>query len=220
MKQSLIYLALFGFVALPMAAVAEGQAVGSKSELETALAVKGDPVKGKIAYETCRGCHKANGAGRNDAKYPQLAGQHSTVLIKQMADIRSGLRENEKMHPFAAEEEVTTEGLAHIAVYLAGLPIPSNNGKGNGEQLALGKTLYEKDCATCHGSRGEGNADKFIPRVASQHYGYMVRENKAIQSQTGKRRDADPKMVKAISGYSASDIAAVSDYMSRLGPVH
>jgi cytochrome c553 len=32
---------------------------------------------------------------------PQLAGQHGSVLIKQMADIRSGLRHNPTMYPFA-----------------------------------------------------------------------------------------------------------------------
>lgn len=217
MKPSLILLALSGFAMLPALAGTEGQVDAAKSELNAALAIKGDPEKGKIAYETCRGCHKADGAGRNDAKYPQLAGQHATVLIKQMADIRAGRRENEKMHPFVEQDEVSTEGLAHIAAYLASLPIPANNGKGGGKQLVHGQALYEKDCATCHGARGEGDAGKFIPRVAGQHYSYMVRENKAIQSQTGKRRDADPKMVKAISAYSASDIAAVSDYMSRLG---
>ncbi|MDD5366551.1 MAG: c-type cytochrome, partial [Gallionellaceae bacterium] len=170
MKPSLILLALSGFAMLPALAGTEGQVDAAKSELNAALAIEGDPEKGKIAYETCRGCHKADGAGRNDAKYPQLAGQHATVLIKQMADIRAGRRENEKMHPFVEQDEVSTEGLAHIAAYLASLPIPANNGKGSGKQLVHGQALYERDCATCHGARGEGDAGKFIPRVAGQHY--------------------------------------------------
>lgn len=216
MKHTLIYLALAGLAALPLAAAADG-AGAPASELEAALAIPGDPVKGKEAYVPCRGCHKASGIGRADADYPILAGQHATVLIKQMADTRSGRRENKKMHPFIEKEEVSTEDIAHIAAYLAVLPPPTDNGKGDGKQLARGQALYDKDCASCHGRGGEGNAARFIPRVAGQHYGYLVRENRAIQSQAGNRRDANPDMVKVIKGYPYKDIAAVSDYMSRLG---
>ena len=38
-----------------------------------------------------------------DGTFPQLAGQHTTVLIKQMADIRAGERDNPTMYPFAAD---------------------------------------------------------------------------------------------------------------------
>jgi cytochrome c553 len=127
------------------------------------------------------------------------------------------MRQNPKMHPFIAKDVVSTEDIAHIATYLAGLPIPAGNGKGDGKQLVRGKALYAKDCATCHGANGEGNADKFVPRVAGQHYSYLLRENKAIQSAAGNRRDADPGMVKVIKAYPYKDIAAVSDYVSRLG---
>lgn len=208
MKFALLSLALLG---LPSAAMA------GETELASLLKIQGDPDKGKIAYEICRGCHKADGAGRADAEYPQLAGQHASVLIKQMADTRSGMRHNPKMHPFIAQDVVNTEEVAHIAAYLASLPIPAGNGKGDGLHLERGKQLYVQDCAGCHGAKGEGNAGKFIPRVAGQHYSYLLRENKAIQSTSGSRRDANPDMVKVIRGYAYKDIAAVSDYISRLG---
>jgi cytochrome c553 len=57
---------------------------------------------GEEGYETCGACHLPSGAGRPDGTFPQLAGQHTTVLIKQMADIRAGLRDNPTMYPFAA----------------------------------------------------------------------------------------------------------------------
>ncbi|MFO1427481.1 MAG: c-type cytochrome [Steroidobacteraceae bacterium] len=50
-----------------------------------ALHKKGDPVNGRDAYEVCGACHLPSGAGRPDGTFPQLAGQHTTVLIKQMA---------------------------------------------------------------------------------------------------------------------------------------
>jgi cytochrome c553 len=133
-----------------------------------------------------------------------------------MVDVRAGRRDNPKMHPFVAEWVVSSEEVADIAAYLAQLPIPPTNLKGDGTALARGQALYERDCATCHGAQGEGDAEEFYPRVAHQHYSYLDHESKLIRD--GGRRNANPEMVKAIKGYSDAEIAAVSDYMSRLTP--
>ena len=50
----------------------------------------------------CAGCHLLSGSGKNDGSFPQLAGQHSSVIIKQIDDIKNGLRDNPPMYPFAA----------------------------------------------------------------------------------------------------------------------
>ena len=50
-----------------------------------ALKLKGDKKRGEEAYEVCGACHLPSGAGRPDGTFPQLAGQHTTVLIKQMS---------------------------------------------------------------------------------------------------------------------------------------
>ena len=63
-----------------------------EGELKDALSKKGDVKRGRDTYEICGACHLPTGAGRSDGTFPQLAGQHTTVLIKQMADIRMGLR--------------------------------------------------------------------------------------------------------------------------------
>jgi hypothetical protein len=70
----------------------------------------------------------AVGGWTSDGSIPQLAGQHSSVLIKQMADIRAGLRHNPTMYPFAA---VLTDpqDLADLAAYLEGLCIPVEHGR-------------------------------------------------------------------------------------------
>jgi cytochrome c553 len=188
----------------------------ANEEQMIALAHQGDPANGKVAYEICRGCHQADASGRGDAIYPQLAGQHASVLIKQMVDVRAGRRDNPKMHPFVADWVVSPEEVADIAAYLSQLPIPDTNLKGDGSGLARGQALYELDCASCHGEQGEGNAEEFYPRVASQHYSYLDHESRLIRD--GGRRNANPEMVKAIKGYSDADIAAVSDFMSRLVP--
>jgi cytochrome c553 len=138
------------------------------------------------------------------------------VLIKQIVDIRAGRRLNPKMEPFMDDHVLTAFDIADIAVYLTALPIAANNGKGPGTALVRGKQLYETDCAACHGVKGEGDATKFYPMVAAQHYRYLLREGQLIRD--GDRRNANPDMVKVIKSYSVSDLEAVADYMSQIAP--
>ncbi|HLT26374.1 MAG TPA: c-type cytochrome [Zeimonas sp.] len=178
-----------------------------------ALKAKGDTLRGEIAFEVCQGCHRAKALGRVDGTYPRLAGQHATVLIKQMTDVRAGRRDNQRMYPFVDMHVLGPQEIADIAVFLQKLPVPPDNGKGDGSALERGRALYEADCANCHGERGEGDEAKFYPRVSGQHYLYLLREG--IEIRDGRRRNANPKMVKVVKGYSDADMRAVSDYMSR-----
>jgi cytochrome c553 len=178
-----------------------------------ALKAEGDKLRGEISFEVCQGCHRASALGRPDGSYPRLAGQYATVLIKQLTDIRAGRRDNPKMYPFADKHVIGPQDIADIAVYLQGLPSPPNNGRGPGVGLERAKMLYDDHCAKCHGDHGEGDADEFYPRVAGQHYRYLLREALAIRD--GERRNANPKMVKVIKDYSDEDLTSVCDYMSR-----
>ncbi len=181
-----------------------------------ALKTRGDALRGEIAFEICQGCHRPTATGRVDGSYPRLAGQHATVLIKQMTDVRAGRRDNRKMFPFIDKHAVSPQEIADIAAYLSGLPVNPDNGKGDGDKLARGREIYDKGCADCHGDKGEGDAEKFYPRVSGQHYRYLLRESLMIRD--GERRNANPHMVRVIKNYSDEDIAAVSDYMSRFAP--
>ncbi len=187
---------------------------GEKSE---ALHKKGDIKRGEEAYEVCGACHLPSGAGRADGTFPQLAGQHSTVLIKQMADIRAGLRDNPTMYPFAATLTDPQE-LADAAAYINSLCIPVDHGKYEGAdaamQVAKGKELYEKQCLECHGKQGDGNKEKFYPVIAGQHYKYLLRQMTEIRD--GHRRNANPDMVKVIKPYTNDQLVAISAYQSSL----
>lgn len=187
-----------------------------KGELKTVLEAKGDPLRGEAAFEPCQGCHRKDGSGRVNGAYPRLSGQHASVLMKQITDIRSGRRSNLKMEPFIDDHVLTPFEIADIAVYLQALPISTENGKGPGSGLTKGKQLYDKDCADCHGARGEGNAPKYYPMVAAQHYRYLLREAQLLRD--GDRRNANPDMVKVIKPYNTGDLEAVADYMASLPP--
>lgn len=179
-----------------------------------ALKAKGDRVRGEIAFEVCQGCHRARALGRPDGSYPRLAGQHASVLIKQLTDIRAGRRDNAKMYPFADKHVISPHDIADMALFLESLPVPPNNGRGPGKDLERAGKLYARDCANCHGDKGQGDQAKFHPRVSGQHFEYLLREGREIRD--GGRRNANPDMVKVIKGYTDDELRAVSDYMSRL----
>lgn len=188
-----------------------------EGEFKAALSAKGDPKAGRDGYEICSACHLPSGAGRPDGTFPQLAGQHTTVLIKQMADIRMGLRDNPTMYPFA-KELTDPQELANVAAYIQSLCIPTDHGKYEGpdaaQQIAKGKELYEKQCKECHGPNGEGNKEKFYPVIAGQHYKYLLRQMTEIRD--GKRRNANPDMVKVIKPYTDDQLVAISAYQASL----
>ena len=220
MIKAVLFLSLWPHVLLAQdhapASVGNGGQVWNelKGEKLEALKLRGDVERGEEAFKICQGCHRRGATGSVSGAYPRLAGQHATVLIEQMTDIRSGTRSNPRMVPFSEEHVLNTQEIADIAAYLQALPIPANLGRGPGNALARGNELYAKDCATCHGDRGEGKAEKFFPLLAGQHFKYVLREARFIRD--GKRGNANPDMVKVIKSYGDEDLEAVADYISRL----
>jgi cytochrome c553 len=198
------------------AAAGAGQDGGDgSSELAVARRLEGDLQAGRESYEVCASCHLPSGAGRPDGTFPQLAGQHASVLLKQMVDIREGRRSNPIMEPFVRTVSGPQE-LADLATYIASLPVPEDNGKGDGDELELGRRLFERDCATCHGVNGEGRSETALPRLAGQHYRYLLRQLRDIAA--ARRHNAAPGMATVVEAYDDAELQAVADWASRLRP--
>ncbi|HIJ21680.1 MAG: c-type cytochrome [Gammaproteobacteria bacterium] len=186
-----------------------------EGEQSVAMKLTPDRENGIEVYEVCSACHLLEGWGMTNGTFPQLAGQHKNVLIKQLADIRALNRDNPTMYPFALPESIGDEqAIADVTDYIAKLPMNPNNGKGAGDNLAHGEKLYKENCVQCHGEIGEGSQEKFYPKIQGQHYAYMLRQFEWIRD--GKRRNANPDMVKQIAGFSDDDMKAVIDYTSRI----
>lgn len=185
-------------------------------ELEKALHLPPDLGNGRKVYGTCAVCHEPEGWGTESGYYPQLAGQHRSVVIKQLADIRARNRDAPTMFPFANLDILSLQDIADVAAYIEQLPMTRHNGVGAGAYLGYGAFLYKEYCADCHGANGEGNADDHMPLIQGQHYNYLIRQFRWIRM--GKRRNADREMVDQIWTFNARDIAAVMDYVSRLSP--
>jgi cytochrome c553 len=179
------------------------------------LKLTGRADKGREAFRGCRGCHKADGEGLIDGTYPRLTGQHASVIIKQVTDVRAGIRANPKMEPFAADHAMSPQEIADIAVFLAAAETTKENGKGPDEETARGKALYDRhQCATCHGLRGEGDKSNAYPAVAAQHFGYLLREMEHIRDRT--RGNSHPNMVRSVRSLSRRQLEEISNYLSRL----
>jgi cytochrome c553 len=186
-------------------------------EREKALELTPDLKHGKEVFEVCSACHMPEGWGRTDGTFPEVAGQHRTVLIKQLTDIRQGNRDNPTMYPFALPSEIGGEqSVADVTEYISKLPMNPENGVGPGTDLAHGQKLFEDNCVRCHGANGEGNAEKYYPRIQGQHYSYLLRQYKWIKE--GRRRNANPDMMEQIKNFSDKDTVDVLDYVSRLKP--
>ena len=186
-------------------------------EQDEALSLIPDHENGIYTFEVCSACHQLNGWGLPDGTFPQLAGQHVNVIIKQLSDIRAQNRDNPTMYPFALPSEIGgSQSIMDVAAYISKLPMNPENGVGPGTDLELGAKLYADNCVRCHGDSGEGNDEKFYPRIHGQHYNYLVRQFAWIRD--GKRRNANPEMVEQIAGFTDAEMDAVLDYVSRIDP--
>ena len=186
------------------------------AELEKALDLEPNVENGRKVYVMCAICHQPEGWGTADGDYPQIAGQHRSVIIKQLADIRARNRDNPTMFPFTLLDHLSLQQIADVSEYIARFPMNPDNGVGPGDDLEHGKRLHDEYCVDCHGDRGQGVAEDHIPLIQGQHFRYLVRQFEWIRD--GKRRNADPEMVEQIESFAPQDISAIMDYVSRLRP--
>jgi cytochrome c553 len=185
-------------------------------DIKATLALPGDVQRGKDAYAECQTCHRTDASGRAAFNIPRLSGQHASVVIKQLMDIRSGLRVNEDMREYMHDSDLTLQDFADMAAYLQSLPVAGKIGQGPPELVPRGQALYASDCAGCHGEHGEGRAELFFPMLASQHYGYLLRELDLILS--GERGNSNPAMPPILKDYATEDKQAIAAYLAQLPP--
>jgi len=182
------------------------------------LTFKPNIENGKRVYEVCASCHLPDGWGNRDGVYPQLAGQHATVLMQQLLDIREGRRDNPMMFPFVQQRSIGGyQDLADVVAYISTLPMTRFNGRGRwgsaSREFTQGKQLFEQNCAVCHGLQAEGNSDARYPRLQGQHYAYLLQQTRKIS--TGLRR-ADPAMTELLQRFNSTQTQMILNYISRI----
>lgn len=188
-----------------------------RDELAQAMRSKADATRGAALYVQCSGCHGVDGAGVAEGSTPRIAGQHLPVLLKQLVDFRSGRRRDFRMEDLADRHHLAgPQDIADVAAHVNGLDAGGVRGVGDGTRATAGALIFGARCASCHGADGRGNAARLVPRLAGQHYGYLVRQ---MYDAVDQRR---PTLVEVharrIEPLDYDQVRGIADYLSRIGP--
>jgi len=187
------------------------------NELREALERKPDLEHGSSLYETCAACHQPDGAGVADGGIPIIAGQHYEVVIMQLVDFRRTERVDLRMNTFAARHHLESpQDFADVAAYISRMPVQRTKDVGTGQFTVLGAQAYSRACASCHGADADGNDRMRNPRLAGQHYGYLVKQiDMMIQ---GTRFNLSWDHSKLLKSLTDEEVAGVADHVARLTP--
>ena len=169
---------------------------------------------GTIFRNRCEACHGAYGEGYpggSAAAFPAIGGQHFRYLVLALIRFRHGRNSTHGMQYFSdASRLATAQDVADVAAYAAALQPLSPVGMGTGLSLREGAREYLRSCESCHGASGEGNAATPVPRLAGQHYRYLLGQLNA-----SAQRNDDPH-ARRIHELRVPDREAVADYLSRV----
>ena len=97
--------------------------------------------------------------------------------------------------------------MQNLAAYYAGLSCDGGPAKAPAGDIAAGKALAEKNCASCHGQTGIASNPAW-PKLAGQKPGYLANVLKSFRG--GLRKD--PMMGAVTRGLSDADIASLAAY--------
>lgn len=187
-----------------------------RQELAEAKRAKANFDRGAELFETCSACHGPDGGGTRDGQVPRIAGQHASVLMKQLVDFRHDRRWDPRMERFADRHHLPdAQAIADVAAYVSGLDQDVQNGKGSGELLTRGADTYVRLCFRCHGPGAIGDAKRAIPRIAGQHYEYLRRQ--IYDAVDGRRPNFSSAHIRLLGQLDHDDIEAIADYLSRGG---
>lgn len=201
---ALLLVAAAAFVAVP--ALAAGPA-----------AAPADVTKGQtIATNVCAACHTADGS-RGSPANPIIAGQHPEYIAKQLAEFKSGKRNNAIMKGFATA--LSDDDMRNVAAFYGSKTATPGFAK-NKELVTLGEKIYRGGiadkavpaCAGCHSPNGAGIPAQY-PRMSGQHADYT--EAQLVAFRGGARGNSAPMMTIAAK-MSDKEIKAVADYIAGL----
>jgi len=159
-----------------------------------------DMDNGEEINEVCAGCHGIYGEGGKQGEYPRLAGQPLQFLADQLLLFRERRRPNLAMVEYIDERQMPDPDIQDVSAYLAAIELPTRLDpvdehapgfdalarleeakrvlqipRAEGDTHA-GEKLYKRECASCHGRDGRGDAQDAVPMLAGQYTNYLWRQ--------------------------------------------
>lgn len=186
--------------------------------LLTTVHAAGDAEAGKSKSAMCAACHGPDGNSPAPT-FPKLAGQHADYLAKQLAEYKSGERQNATMNGMAAA--LSEQDIADLAAFYASQKVTL--GKAAEDKVAAGEAVYRAGntatgvsaCAACHSPTGSGNPMANFPSLSGQHADYTVLQLKAFRA--GERANDAGSMMRGVAKkMTDAEIEAVSQYIQGL----
>jgi cytochrome c553 len=199
-------------LAVPLAAIA---ADAARQDLARVIASKPVESHGEELFQACAACHGSDGSGRTDGSVPRIAGQHYRVLARQIVDFRHGARWDMRMEGVATSHEVMPElqDIADVAWFVSLMKRDGAAGVRDGQYLQRGADIYAASCRSCHGTGGEGDGAKQVPRLAGQHASYLSRQ---IYDAVDGRRPPLATHRKRFAALDFEEVQGLTDYLARL----
>ena len=166
-----------------------------------------EPVAAPAKAEVCIACHGP--AGRStQPQYPILAGQTARYMYLQLRDYQEGRRKNDLMTPMVAG--LSRDDMRALSDYFAQQKPPPQPYKADPEKARLGKLKADETlCTMCHLGGFAGQNE--IPKVAGQHYDYIVKQLTDFKART-RTNDAG-SMTSVANTLSAQDIDNLAHYL-------
>jgi cytochrome c553 len=178
----------------------------------------GEISAGKTKSAMCAACHGVDGNSPSDM-FPKLAGQHESYIAKQLADFKSGERENAVMAPMTLS--LSEQDMADLGAYYASKKITP--GAISEELLEAGQAIYRAGnketgvpaCMACHGPTGAGMPAAKWPALSGQYSSYVEAQLQAF-SNGARHNDANDMMTDIAKKMTADEMKAVSAYVAGL----
>jgi cytochrome c553 len=167
----------------------------------TAMAAKSD---------SCAHCHGTDG-NSSSGLYPNLAGQTSEYLFRQIMAFKAGKRKNAMMSPTVGI--LSEQDARDLADYFSSQTMLRGSFKPDPALVAKGKQVAEEtQCAACHQVGFKGLNE--IPRISRQKHTYVIKQLKDYRD--GARANDDGVMAATTKNLTDEQIEALGQYLSSL----
>jgi len=165
---------------------------------------------GRRKAEACVACHGPDG-NSSVPQFPILAGQTSRYLYLELRDFKEGRRKEPLMDPFV--QPLTREDMLDLAAFFAAQKPRPTGFKVDEVRVARGKAKADETlCTMCHLGGFAGQNE--IPRVAGQHYEYIVKQLRDFKNRV-RTNDAG-SMTSVARTLSDQDIEDLGHYLASL----
>jgi cytochrome c553 len=201
---TLVILAGFAFCAHAQRPEAQ---TGGVDDMRPVYANAQDVAEGKrLAEATCAQCHGTSGVS-TIAGVPNLAGQRSAYLYRELRGYQSGARGIDTMS--GTVRFLGNDALTNVAAYYGGLdpaqPAPGGEVPATSDPVLAGKTVAA-GCAGCHGESGVSKTAG-MPSLIGQDPKYLVGAMTAYK--TGLRKNDIMKAMMAVPDNAALNNVAL-----------